>query len=628
MRRTNQLVVESAIIGSLFVLTVVGGSLAGLSRPAEWGSASDPAGVAAAHDPNALSLYYNNTLSLLGEGEFANVSQLLGSFPFVNVSPAVNRTALLANSEIAAMNVSVAGASLNLTASGQDLLAHETVNATALAKSGCAQVTAAKSSFGEFANSTSPALASAGVPAQPYLGGEALVRAEIDSLASECQGLLGSLTFSSADLRISSPQSTIATGGPVSLHASLTSKSVVVPGQSVLFYLNGSYIGKVVTDAAGLGQANLSIPYIYEPLGVVTAVVSANDSIGLGQAVSNSLNFTILFTATKIFVSDPSVYLPTFNFTVRGNLTTASGTALAGAPVAITFFNESSDATTGPGGAFVANLTVPANATDGVAYVYATFAPEGGYGPSTSFTSVAITHLQLEVSFDAPKLSLAGFTTTVSGTLTANGTAVPGATVKVAAPWGDFETKSDGGGRYTLALPVSLTDFAAAQDLLVSVTPTQAYIAPSQKTAGIALLNPLFVIVPGVAVGVTAYELDGLALMPRLRRGGHKDESASGRPPLTGSAEPLPATARGAGIMLAYHQAVELAKKKLGIEFKESATMREMIREVAKRDGAGAALFSKVLLTTEDFLYARGFDRMRVREAEESVARLKELWGG
>src|SRR6266513_1998752 len=140
MKRTNQLMAESAVIGSLFVLLVVGGSLAGMSRPADWTTLTSPDAVAVRHDPNALSLYYNLTLSLLGEGEFGNVSQALSTFPFVNVSPRVNQTALTANSE--------------------------------------------------FANSTSPRLASLGVPAQPYAVGEGLVQAEVASLGSECQSLL------------------------------------------------------------------------------------------------------------------------------------------------------------------------------------------------------------------------------------------------------------------------------------------------------------------------------------------------------------------------------------------------------------------------------------------------------
>src|ERR1700733_12025917 len=107
MKRTNQLVVESAIIGFLFALTVVGGSLVGLGRAGESAAPGNPSAVAATHDPNALSLYYNDTLSLLGKAEFANVSQVLRTFPFVNVSPKVNQTALLANSEMAAMKVSV-----------------------------------------------------------------------------------------------------------------------------------------------------------------------------------------------------------------------------------------------------------------------------------------------------------------------------------------------------------------------------------------------------------------------------------------------------------------------------------------------------------------------------------------
>jgi len=628
MKRTNQIVAESAIIGFLFVLTVVGGSFEGLSRPAEWAVVSNPDSVAASHDSNALSLYYNNTLSLLGEGKFANVSQLLSSFPFVNVSPSVNQTALTANSEIAAMNVSISKAILNLTTAGQQILAHELVNASALAKTGCIQAGAASSIFTEFVNSTSPALASLGVPAQPYAVGKELARTEISSLGSECQSLLALLSRPNANLTISSSQSAIATGGPVSLGASLSKQGASLSGQSVLFYLNGSYFGKVVTGAGGRAQGNLSIPFAYKPLGVITATVSTNDSIGLQEAASNSLDFAILFTGTKIVLGDPSVFLPTFGFTVRGSLTTASGTPLPGASVKIAFFNETSYANTSPAGAFAANLTVPVNAPDGVAYVNATFAPQGVYGPSKNFASIEVAHLPLKVTLDVPKLSLAGFTTNVSGKLTANGTAVPGATVRVASPWGEFQTQSDSAGRYFLALPVSISEFAPTQNLRVSVTPPQAYIVPGQATAGVSLLNPLIIILPALGAGVTAYELESLGLMPKLGRSAKKSDFETGRPPLASPGNSLAPTANSSGITLVYFQAVALASRRLGINFGESATMREMIGEVRKRDGPGAAPFSRIMLTTEDFLYSKEFDQARVKLAEENLTKLKEFWSG
>ena len=628
MKRTNQLVVESATIGFLFVLTILGGSLAGLGRPGGATVLSNPDTVAATHDPNALSLYYNDTLSRLGEGEFANVSQLLRTFPFVNVSPDVNQTAVLANSEIASMNVSVPEAMLNLNASAQQIFAHELVNASALAKSGCAQAAAASSTFAEFVNSTSPALASLGVPAKPYAVGKGLAQSEIISLGSECQSVLDLLSHPSANLTISSSQSAIATGDPVSLGATLTNGGAGIPGQSVLFYLNGSYIGRTTTGAGGISQATLSIPHVYKPLGVITAIALANDSISLQEVASNSLDFTILFTGTKIVVGDPPVQLPTFSFVVRGNLTTSSGTPLPEAPVKITFFNETSYATTSAAGTFAANLTVPANAPDGIAYVNVAFAPQGTYGPSMNFTSIEVARLSLKVTLDVPKLSLAGFTTNVSGTLTANGTAVPDAAVIVGSPWGQFQTRSDGTGRYALALPVSLSEFALTQELRVSVLPPRAYVSPGQATTAISLLNPLLIILPAVGVGVTAYEFESLGLMPRLRRSTQKSEFATGRPLPASSPDPQVPTAQPSGIILVYLQAVTLASRRLKLDFKESATVREMVGGVRKLDGAGAALFSSILIATEDFLYAREFDLTRVEMAEENLTKLRELWGG
>jgi len=241
--------------------------------------------------------------------------------------------------------------------------------------------------------------------------------------------------------------------------------------------------------------------------------------------------------------------------------------------------------------------------------------------------------LPLTVALDVPKLSLAGFTTNISGTLTANGTAVPGAIVSVATPWGEFQAQSNSSGRYTLALPVSIFEFNLSKDLNVSATPSQPYIAAGNANARVSLFNPLLIILPALGAGVTAYELESLGLTPRLRgsfrraNNAQTAELATRRPLLASPNTPLGPTERSSGIILLYLQALTLASRRLRIDFKESDTMREMIGEVWKLDGGGAAPFAIILFMTEDFLYSREFDLARVKVAEENLSKLRELWG-
>jgi hypothetical protein len=628
VKRTNQLVLESSVVGGLLMMIVLGGALSGLNVPKEWSILQNPDNVGSTHDLGALALYYNTTLTDIGSKNFENASLLIRTFDFVNIPASVNQTALVANSEVASMNASMPRAFSELGNASQLIASNEYVNATLFVAAGCLQAGYAQGNLTQFSTATTTALAKLGVPVSQYSKGTTSVEGEISSLLSTCNSLGGQLPSQSSRLVISSPQTSISTGGRVELQGNLTNAGVGIGTQSVLFYLNGSYFGSLSTDSDGSLQGLLTIPFVYEHVGIVNAIALKNATVGSGGALSNDLNFTILFNATSIVVGDPPAVLPTFSFAVGGNLTTTTGVPLPDAPVRITFLGKSSMTTTDAIGAFRCVVTVPANATDGIYYVFAAFAPRGALGPSVNFTSVQVVHLPLHIAVGLPSLSLAGFSVPVTGTLSGNGSGLAGAAITATTPWGAYKGSSGAGGIVSLRVPVPIWEFSLSGQISIRADPAQPYFSQASIQTKAGLLNPLLIVLPAIGVGATAYEFKSLGL---LRRSG-KGEAVSGIAALQTKAQvdSLAALERlseqSTGMLSVYYAALALAQRRFGISFRDSDTLREIAAKVEKQRANEGGLFSSIVRATEDFLYAPGFDEGRAREAERRLADLRKDW--
>ena len=340
--------------------------------------------------------------------------------------------------------------------------------------------------------------------------------------------------------------------------------------------------------------------------------------------------FTILFNQTSIVVADPPAYLPGSSFSVHGNLTTTNGIPLPDAPVTVTYLRYSVATTTDTSGAFGARFTVPNNATDGIYYVYARFTPIGIYGPSFNFTSIDVYHLHLTLTLSLPGLSLAGFSTHINGTATANGTAVPNARVTLASPWGTSTATTDRGGHFDVVFPVSPLEFAFSKSVAISVSPSQSYISGSAAIETLGLFNILVIVLPATIIGVAAYEANSLGVFEDLkvrleeRRGRRPGQVPTlETPPL----ESLPSADKGPEPLRLLGRALVLASTRFSIEFNPSQTIREMLSLAkTKEDGEAFVLFAKILLTAEDFLYGQKFDSSRTGDAWKALSSLEVLW--
>ena len=615
------------MIASVLIAITLGGSVETATIPPSFANLQNPGTIAVSHDLSALAAYYNTTLSDLGARNFTGVSFLLETFHFVNIPPAVNATAQLANSDLNSVSISAENASRIFSAAEKEILKNEFVNATILTEQGCALATQASQKFADFTGPRTSNFQSDKIPVNDYSVGESSAAAVVGSLVSTCNLLLNQLQFQGLELLIASPQASIETGGRVSLLGNLTFRGSGVGSETVYFYINGSYFGSLSTAPNGGFSGTLQIPFVYTRTASVQALVSPNIPRNISGASSNLIYFTILFNQTAIAIGDPPPVLPTFSFPVSGTLKTVTGVPLPGAPVNLTFFRQSQILTTDVLGRFSTRLTVPANATDGIYAVTARFAPEGVFGPSFNFTSIMVVHMPIVVTVDPLSLTLAGFSSTLIGTAVANGSSVAGAAIRVVSPWGTVDGTTNSNGGFRVILPVSPTEFAFSRNVTVYVNATQPYFAIGTVTKPLGLFNVLIVIFPVAALGVVGYEAERFGVFAALRRGSRSQEERfleeeyfeSGGPP----AEAWHGTEAGR----VYRRALALASSKYLIRFRPSFTLREIAGQVRAKDpGRGGDLFAQVMGTVEDAAYAKGFEESRLAAAAEAVAVLERLW--
>ena len=625
MKRSRQLVLESAVIAGVLIMITLGGSISTTAIPPSFQLLSNPSQVTRQYDLSGLARYYNLTLGQLGIGQFGNASFLLRTFPFVSIPPRVNQTALAANADLAEVNVSLPKAISYLDQAQSEIGAKQYLNASTLVGEGCAQVRSANLSFSDFLGVQTSRLRSFSVPVQLYAAGSAITAVEIGKLQARCNSLASTLPAPNADLTISSPQRAIETGGSVKLDGTLTLNGTGLGGQEVLFYINGSYFGSIASDASGGLADVLRIPFLYAPSAYVQAVVGHNSTVGLGGASSNVLNFAILFNATNIVLGDPPSYLPTQSFSVHGNLTTASGVPLPEAPVRVTFLDESERATTDSSGRFSASFSVPADAKDGVYYVDATFAPQGIFGPSFNFTSIQVVHLPLTLAVETPRISFAGFTSSVGGTATSNGTAVSGANITVLTPWGTESTLTDRGGNFELQLPVSPLEFAFSRSVTVTGVAAEPYFAGTRVVTSLGLFNILLIVLPVAGAVVAVYEAQSLGMIRREDEGEEGEEAARRVGTMS---EPVEISTEGVAEPVAiYRGALSLAQAALGLGFRKSQTVREIARVVEASGVKGLEGFSRIYYSVEDYLYSASFDNERLAELRSEMRKLEAEWG-
>ena len=653
MKRTRQLVIESAVIALLLLGILFGGVLSTSSLPASWIKIQNPNAVQSEYNLTSIALFYSDTLTSLSGYQYQSVSQSLGAFQFLVIPSSLTSTAQSANSEISSMNQSLPLVQLYLNETEFFYHSGAFSNASVALNSFCSAIQNTNASLNQFDGPTTSSFSENGVPVQLYHPPVIVLQNEIASYYQLClyytSKLFSSGSSSATILAISSNQTPLSpygklwvyTGGELNLTAILEKNNVSVGGQAITIHVEGQGTrpANLTSALTGSVSGSVTIPFFYQQFVDVWATVDANASAGVPSVTSNILNMALLYNQTQIIIGDPPQVLPTFPFTVSGVLKdNSTGAALPNAPVKITSFYSTYLTTTDSRGVFTDTLTVPANATNGLHYIYAAFAPQGVHGPSTNFTSIIVYRLPLNITFNATGLIFPGFPTTLTGTATGNGSALANSHIQLSTPWRNYNVTTDSTGKFSLPLAVPVTEFAFTKQISVTASPPQPFFTSTSTSLVLSLLNLLIVVVI-VCVGVFGfYYARNLDIhLPRRNR---KEETLVSETPLEekkseASHEVLiPSVVRfflKSRLISSYVEALSLAAKRFGIEFTKSMTIRETIDLVSRADkeGRGASLFSAIALTAEDYLYSKERPDWAIEKAkiiEGVLLKLKILW--
>ena len=451
MRHQTQLIIESAVIGSVLLGIVLGGSISISGLQSSFSGQNNPNVIPSQYNLTSLALFYNQTLTQISENSFKNASAAIQAASFQNYPNYIAGLADQANGELASINYSLTTAHFDLNESNYYITTGLYTNASQSLLVGCSDIRSANSTFSQFQGPISSSLGQAGVEVSLYSIGTRELQSSIITFSDECNTYSQTLGQSSTILKISSSQPQILTGGLLQASGTLFRNGTGVPSQNISFYANSTYFGSINSKSGGSFSTSLNIPYLYGSTAAIWATVKQNSTSQVFGALSNTLYLKLNYNQTIIVVGDPPTVYPTFSFTVQGHVLTKSGSPLINVPVRITSFDSNFTSKTDSSGVFAQTLTVPADATNGIHYIYASFAPSGTYGPSQNFTSIEVARLSLQFSVNPFLFAFSGTTTSVSGRLSSNGSAVSNAIVTIETPWGNYHTQSNAEGSYNVS---------------------------------------------------------------------------------------------------------------------------------------------------------------------------------
>ena len=642
MKHQTQLVIESAVIGLVLLGIVLGGSISISGLQSSFSGQNNPNVIPSQYNLTSLALFYNQTLTQISENSFKNASASIQAASFQNYPSYIAGIADQANGELASMNYSLTSAHFDLNESNYYITTGLYTNASQSLLVACSAIRSANSTFSQFQGPITNSLGQAGVQISLYSIGASKLQSSIIIFSEECNSysetLSQSLSQISTALKISSPQTQVLTGGLIQISGSLLRNGTGVPSENISFYANSTYFGSVSSKSAGSFSTSLNIPYLYGSTAAIWATVGQNSTSQVLGALSNTLYLKLLYNQTIIVVGDPPTVYPTFSFTVQGHVLTKTGSPLINVAVRITSFNSNFTSKTDSSGLFTQTLTVPADATDGIHYIYASFASSGTYGPSQNFTSIEVARLPLQFSVNPFLFAFSGTTTSVSGKLSSNGSAVSNAIVTIETPWGNYHTQSNGQGSYDIKIPIPLFSLVTSSSITVVASPEQAYIASNSLTKTMGIFNSIGIGVPVLLAAFGIYEIRNLDLLPKRKAKG-KETIESGNDSRTQALETEISEIGTAlfkrkvdpKIITPYIEALALASRKFGITFAKSTTIQETI-ELVKSDNKseGSTLFSKIALMAEDYLYGREKSEVEIQLDEQRIAEalsdLKKLW--
>ena len=302
-------------------------------------------------------------------------------------------------------------------------------------------------------------------------------------------------TFLSIDLE----ESSVLVGDLILVQGYLGQVNGSGLSREVLFYLDGAYIGRAVTDADGAFYVGFPAPAVYGNGSIVWAEYwpSGVDSSVLTPTRSNFVDVFVGYRVPSLEVVVPDSVLPGKRLLVEGVYVYA-GEPIGGLDLVLVAGGDVYNVSTDARGLFVVTVDVPDNARGNFTFTLLS-KPRGVTGPSSNSFVVPVALESLTVIVSEPRFTLSGGYLVVKGKVISRDNA--SYLVTFQGEPGRYSTTSFD-GLFEIRVPLSLSLASAWYPYLVTVESNLPWLLDSSVSGSFLVVSPL---IPAVLMFVAAY---------------------------------------------------------------------------------------------------------------------------
>ncbi|MDA4126925.1 MAG: hypothetical protein OK452_06960 [Thaumarchaeota archaeon] len=572
-----------------------------------------------------LFIFYGLVISSIDAGNLSAVKAFLGQAGLLHIPSEVSDVVNTFNRLLNSTADILAATDTEILHANSSLKFGRVAEATSHVQAAMVDLRTANGTISELVSAASRLASATGIPSTLFVQKVFTIVSLYSKYVSQVHqlqnGVTGETKLIQTSVTLIVSPSSIETGSTVRANGKLTTISgAPIASRGIKIFLSNATLKEVVTNSQGQFDASFPTPFVYQQTVSLFASYQpkGNDTSAYAPSSSQSVQLSVSFVSpeAKVFVT-PSVYAG-LSISLNGTLT-ADGVPLSGYDVTLGAFGQDLSARSSRLGSFSFRTVAPASLGAGNYSLTLQTSGNATIGPLSKSIHVSVIKLDPSVTLNVPAFVIAGFGTTISGSVNDNGSSLPDATVLNVSPSPSVNTTTSASGSFTFGVTPGLALSTGNWDYTVGVYPKETWISPTRVSVSVFVINPLTLLLPALSAGF-------LVMVVRSRRGARHapvvtvQRWESIQPIITGTVE-----AR-VGLAETFFSALELVERATSVTPQPEQTLREYlngVRNVLK----GLDHFEYVTLAFEAQLYGPGVAsavELRAQEAFESLRRALE----
>jgi len=411
------------------------------------------------------------------------------------------------------------------------------------------------------------------------------------------------------------------TGGRITVRGILYASSEPLPNRNVTVIVEGLKTFKAITCGDGSFETKIDLPYIYKPTITIQAKYTPMgiDSEKYKPSISNKVEINLMYIEPKIkIIQIPETVLPGKTFEIKGNIISAE--QIPYGEIKVSWINQAFNVKLGDDGFFEATLYTPGEIPDGRYFLTVEAPASSVFAPAKEALSVMVKRMPISLSIDIPSSTLAGLSTTISGSFKA-GEEYFNATVKAYFAGNEYTVESSGSFTITLSIPITIP--SGYQTVKLYITPRNPWISEATYEKNILVVNPLTIIASiAITVILTIKTFRGRLITTKQTMEAERIvEYGRGGEVRRVEVEFTPKEYRW--LIDLYWEAVEIVSKMTGIAMEPHMTMREYLSATASKLGKLSWCFETLTSAAERALYSTKIPEPIISKAKDALEDLR-----